>query len=73
MKRKTKKANGNAIWLDDGALAAIKMQAIEVAARLPEAQHPSSGMSGFPGSPGKSAAKAIADAEAIIGFVMKRA
>lgn len=50
MKRKPKKSNG-ALWLDDEALAAMRMQAIEVAARLPEPQTPAHGMSGFPGKP----------------------
>jgi hypothetical protein len=71
MKLKPKKTNGK-LWLNDEDLAAMRMQAIEVAARLPEPQHPSHGMSGFPGSPGKSAAKVIADADLIIGFVTKR-
>lgn len=74
MKRKAKKTNGS-IYLDDNMLAAKRMQAIEVASRLPEPR--AGGMAGlgggYPGEPGKSAAKVISDAEAIMAFVMKRA
>ena len=67
--RKTKKTN--AVWLDDSQLAAVKMQAIEVAARLPEPEPYGQGMmSGT--RPGKSADKVISDAEKIIAFVIKR-
>lgn len=67
------KANGSTIYLDDNTLAALKMQAIEVAARLPEPTPPMHGMmSGGPGHPGKDATKVIADAEKIVAFATKR-
>ncbi len=73
MKKAKQKPNG-AIWLDDANLARTKMQAIEVAARFPEATSPHSAMmgGGYPGTPGKSAEKVILDAEKIIAFVTKR-
>ena len=73
MKRKPTKATSTELFLLDGQLAAARMQAIEVASRLPEAQPPAhSMMGGYPGTPGKSADKVIADAQKIIAFVMKR-
>lgn len=75
MKRKTKKQANGAVWLDDNTLAATRMQAIEVAARLPEPEpgmHGGQFPGGIPGRPGKSADKVIADAEKIIAFVTKR-
>lgn len=68
-KKKSKQTNGQ-IWLADEQLASIRMQAIEVAARLPEP----SGMQGLGGysSQGKSADKVVSDAEKILAFVTKR-
>lgn len=73
---KKKIAPSNALDLVDQQLAALRMEAINVAARLPE---PEPGMHGgmmsghMPGRPGKSADKVIADAEKIVAFVTKRA
>lgn len=72
MKRKQKRTNG-AVWLDDNALAAIRMQAIEIAARLPEPEPMGHGMmSSSYTRPGKDAGKVIADAEKIMAFITKR-
>jgi hypothetical protein len=75
MKRKTKKQANGAVWLDDNTLAATRMQAIEVAARLPEPEPGYGGMlggQGGPGRPGKSADKVIVDAHKIMAFITKR-
>lgn len=69
MKKKQKPVTSKPLWLDDARLAATKMQAVEVAARLPEA-YPGGMMGGS--QPGKSAAKVVADAERIMAFVTKR-
>lgn len=70
MKKKQTKKH---VWLDDQNLANLRMTAIQVASHLPEATGGSHGMmgSGYPGTPGKSADKVVADAEKIIAFVTK--
>ncbi len=73
MKRKTKKANGS-IALADDMLVRMRMQAIEIAARLPEPEPgvPGGMMGGMiSGRPGKSADKVIADAQKIVDFATK--
>lgn len=73
MKKKQQKQKRSSIWLEDAQVASIRMQAIQVAAHLPEAVGGSHGMmgSGYPGTPGKSADKVVADAEKIMAFVTK--
>lgn len=73
-KKKAATKNGK-IWLDDGIVASIRMQAIQVAAHLPEGSPGGHGMmgGGYPGTPGKSAEKVVADAEKIMAFVTKAA
>ena len=56
--------------LRDEQLASLRMEAINIAARLPEPQPAMyGGMSGGPGTPGKSATKVVADAREILLFV----
>lgn len=70
--KKQSKEKPSKIWLEDSQLAAIRMQAIEVAARLPEPEpsysHAMMG-GGSPARPGKSAEKVVADAQKILAFV----
>lgn len=71
MKRKPKKTNGT-LWLDDGVKAATRMQAIQVAAHLPESEPSGHGMmSSSYMRPGKTAEKVVADAEKIMAFITK--
>lgn len=70
-KKKAKQTNGR-IWLADEQLASIRMQAIEVAARLPEPEPVGAGMMATSYTrPGKDAAKVVADAEKLVAFVTK--
>lgn len=71
-KKRTKKQTNGGVYLDDQNLASIRMTAIQVAAALPEASPPSGGLGGYPGAPGKSASKVVADAATIMAFVTKR-
>lgn len=74
MKKKANKANG-AMFLDDEQLAATRMQAIQVAANLRDAEPPMHGgmmSGGYPGKPGKTADQVVKDAEKIMAFVTHR-
>lgn len=75
-KKKAKKVNGHAgmIWLEDSQLAALRMQAIQVAAHLPMERYTGYGqLGGSPvKEPGKSAAQVVADASTIMAFIGKK-
>lgn len=73
MKRKPKSKSNGHLYLQDEQLATVRMQAIEVAARLPEPEP--SGYGGMAQSftrPGKSADKVVEDAKKIIAFITTR-
>jgi hypothetical protein len=70
----TKKTKGTTLNLADQQLAALKMQAIEVAARLPEPEQYFGAHLGSSGQvrPGKNADKVVSDAQKILSFVISK-
>jgi hypothetical protein len=68
---KKAKKQSSRLWLAEGQLAALRMDAINVAARLPEPRTATHGMAVYQEEPGKSAEKVVADAETIMAFVLK--
>jgi hypothetical protein len=61
--------------MTNSELASIRLDAVKIAAHLPESQPERLGGmmgGGYPGIPGKSADKVIADAEKMVAFILKR-
>lgn len=68
-----KKKQAKPIWLDAEKLATVRMQAINVAANLRDAEGNMQGLGGSGGymRPGKTAEQVVSAAEKIMAFITK--